>query len=250
MDDLPNQTPPLSLADVGIIIPALNEEESLRILLPQLTAMQVGQIVVADNGSTDRTAEVARSSGVTCVHEPKRGYGAACWAGMKALAPSIRAVAFLDADLSDDANYLHNLLARLNEGYDLVVSTRIAAMQESGSMTLPQRIGNVLMPTLIRLGWGFRYTDLGPFRIIRREPLDSMQMQDRDFGWTIEMQIRAVEMGIRIVELPVPYRKRKGTSKISGTIRGVYLATYWILRTCTGMWLTKSRRRDSRMLER
>lgn len=234
--------PPIEPHDVAIIIPALNEEKSLSILLPMLRQLRVGQIIVADNGSTDDTSSVAREYGATVACEPVRGYGAACWAGMQKIAPAIRAVAFLDADLSDDPTYLSAMIERLNEGYDMVLSTRVTAMREPGAMTLPQQIGNWLMPLLIRLGWGYRYSDLGPFRIIRHDVLTAMNMQDRAFGWTIEMQIRAVEMRLRISELPVPYRKRTGVSKISGTIRGVYLATYWILKTCGTMWWTRKRR--------
>ncbi len=233
----------VDLTRTAVIIPALNEAPSLGVLLPMLRSMPLGQTIVCDNGSTDDTRAVAESNGVTWIREPKRGYGAACWAGMQHLASSIEIVVFLDADLSDDATMLPELVRPIVNGEcDFVVSTRVPRLREPGSMTFPQHAANILFPILIRLGWGHRFTDMGPFRAITRESLDAIGMHDRAFGWTIEMQIRAVELGLCIREFPVPYRRRKGRSKISGTVRGVVLAAYWIIRTCVGLWLTKRRR--------
>lgn len=237
----------LDLSKTAIIIPALNEERNLAELLPILRDFRPGQILVCDNGSTDETGQVATAQGAQWVKEPQRGYGAACWAGMQHLRAEIDVVVFLDADLSDDATDLPKLTAPvLSDECDFVLGSRVRELREPGSMTMPQCIGNFLVPLLIGMGWGFRYTDLGPFRAIRRSSLEAIGMRDRAFGWTIEMQIRAVELGLRIREIAVPYRKRIGKSKISGTLRGVVLATYWILRTCLTLWVTKRRRRAMR----
>ena len=233
----------LSLAGVAVVIPALNEAESLRTLLPTLRAMSLDQIIVCDNGSTDATREVVESNQCDWVYEPRRGYGAACFAGMRQLADTIHIVVFLDADLSDEPSRLLDLVSPIIAGEcDFVVGTRESALREPGSMTFPQRVANIIFPTLLWIGWGFRYTDMGPFRAIARWALDRIDMKDRAYGWTIEMQIRAVEENLRILEIPVPYRKRKGRSKISGTVRGVALATYWIIRTCAVLFVTKGRR--------
>lgn len=234
----------VDLSRVAVIIPALNEAQNLTELLPQLAAMGLGQVLVCDNGSTDGTRGVVEAAGATWVYEPRRGYGAACYAGMQRLGDAIDVVAFLDADQSDDALRLPDLVDPiLRDECDLVIGARAAALREPGSTTIPQRFANWLMPLLIRLGWGYCFSDLGPFRAIRRTSLDAIDMQDRAYGWTIEMQIRAVELGLRIREVPVAHRNRRhGKSKISGTIRGVALAAYWIIRTCTALWWTKRKR--------
>lgn len=233
-----------NLATTAVIIPALNEAENLRVLLPQLTVLGLGQVIVCDNGSTDATREVIESEGALWVHETKRGFGAACFAGMQRLADSIAVVAFMDADLSDDAAWLARLVEPIvADECDLVIGARAAEFREAGSTRFPQRLANRLFPALIKLGWGYTYTDMGPFRAVRKSSLDAIAMKDRAFGWTIEMQIRAVELGLRIRELPVPYRKRRsGRSKISGSVMGVLRAAYWITRTCGVMWLTRRQR--------
>jgi len=241
------------LTSVGVIIPALNERQALPTLLTKLGELKLGQVIVADNGSTDGTGDLARSFhspgqlNVTVVHEPQRGYGAACQKGLTALDPDISVVAFIDADLADDPTTLPELVAPiLKNQADFVVGTRAAHLRAPGAMTLPQRFGDWLATRLIRLGWGYTYGDLGPFRAIRRTSLDRINMQDRAFGWTIEMQIRAVEEGLRIQQMPVAYHRRTGTSKISGTVRGVLLAGYWILSTWWKLWRTRNRRRPKR----
>ncbi len=232
------------LSQVAVIIPALNEAGSLKTLLPLLERYSLGQILVCDNGSTDATRKVVEACGAQWVFEPCRGYGAACFAGMRQLAPSITVVVFMDADLSDDVTLLPALSGPIvNDEYDFVLGARAVELRERESTTGAQRLANLLFPALIRFGWGHRYKDLGPFRAIRRSSLEAIDMQDRAFGWTIEMQIRAVELGLRIREIPVPYRKRQqGTSKISGTISGVVTAAYWITRTCAALWITRRRR--------
>ncbi len=232
-----------ALSNVGVVIPALNEADNLRTLLPTLNSLNPGQIVVGDNGSTDGSGDVARELGATVADAPVRGYGAACWCAMEKLNDHIDVVVFVDADQADDVTLLPSLVRPiLQDEADLVIGTRVGAMCESGAMSLPQRFGDRLATWLIRVGWGFRFGDLGPFRAIRRSSLHAIGMRDRAFGWTIEMQIRAVELELRIWQLPVPYRRRRGKSKISGTVRGVVLAGYWILTTWARLWWTRSAR--------
>lgn len=238
-------TDALSLSRVAVIIPALNEASNLRALLPILNTLGVGQIVVGDNGSTDGSAGVARELGATVAYAPKRGYGAACFAAMERMNDEIEFVLFIDADQSDDPTLIPTLIAPIaDDECDLVIGHRVANLREPGSMTLPQRFGDRLATWLIRLGWGYDYADLGPFRAIRRTSLQRIDMQDRAFGWTVEMQIRAIEERLRIRRIPVPYRRRQGRSKISGTIKGVALAGYWILSTLARLWWTRSSRRS------
>jgi glycosyltransferase involved in cell wall biosynthesis len=193
----------------------------------------VSDVVVVDNGSTDGTAAVARAAGATVVREPRRGYGAACLAGLAHLRerpPEL--VAFLDADASDDPAQLPEVLAPLLEGRaDLVVGSRVRGVPAPGSLTLPQVLGNRLAVALLVLLFGVRFTDLGPFRAIRWAALERLGMRDRGYGWTVEMQARAARAGLRAVEVPVRYRRRIGRSKISGTVRGVFGAGAKILLT-------------------
>lgn len=221
------------------------------VLLPELQLLSLGQIIVCDNGSTDDTAGVVEACRADRVVEPKRGYGAACFAGMGVLASGVDIVVFLDADRSDDPSLLPALVAPIANGEcDFVLGSRVKRLRQPGAMTAPQRFANWFFPLLIKLGWGYRFKDMGPFRAIRRSSLEAIHMQDRAYGWTIEMQIRAVEIGLRIREVPVSYRKRsRGPSKVSGSIRGVVLAAYWITRTCVGYWLTRRRRRARHLSE-
>ncbi|MCG8409517.1 MAG: glycosyltransferase family 2 protein [Phycisphaerales bacterium] len=224
-------------AEVAAILPALNEAESLRRLLPELATFRLGQIIVGDNGSTDETAQVVREHGGLVAHEPRRGYGAACWAAMQHLRSDIRVVLFLDADSSDDLTRLPDLVRPiLRDEADLVIATRDAPTVEKGALTFQQRFGNRLAVWLMRMRWGYRYRDLGPFRAIRRESLDRIQMRDRAFGWTVEMQIRALQEKLRIDQVSVHYKRRIGKSKIGGTIRGSIKAGYWILSTIARHW--------------
>jgi glycosyltransferase involved in cell wall biosynthesis len=183
-------------------------------------------VIVVDNGSTDRTAQVARAHGAQVVHEPHRGYGSACLAGMAALAPDVTVVAFMDGDGSDDPADLPRLLEPIVRGdADMVLGSRVLGERETGALTPQQRFGNALATVLLRALHGARYSDLGPFRAIRREALDRLGMRDTSFGWTVEMQIKAARHGLRVQEIPVHYRKRRaGQSKISGTLRGTISA--------------------------
>lgn len=224
-------------SDVAVILPALNEAASLQRLLPELTKFRLGQIIVGDNGSTDDTADTVRAHGGLVAHEPKRGYGAACWAAMQLIRDDIRVVLFLDADSSDDLTRLPDIVQPvLGDEADLVIATRDAPTVEKGALTFQQRFGNRLAVWLMRLRWGYHYRDLGPFRAIRRDALDKIQMRDRAFGWTVEMQIRALQENLRIKQISVHYKRRIGKSKIAGTIRGSIKAGYWILSTIARHW--------------
>ena len=222
---------------VTVIIPALNEEPSLRLVLADLPP--VGQVIVVDNGSSDATAEVAGRGGATVVSEPQRGYGAACLRGLAALAEGLRhgqappqVVVFLDADYSDHPELLPQLVEPiLQDRADLVLGSRLAGRREPGAMPPQSVFGNRLACWLMRWLFGAKYTDLGPFRAIRYQSLCELGMADRNYGWTIEMQIKAIRAGLRIGELPVPYRRRVGRSKISGTVAGTVRAGGKILWT-------------------
>ncbi len=226
------------LAGVVVIIPARNEQASLPLVLRDLPV--VDRVVVANNGSTDRTAELAREAGALVVDEPQAGYGAACLAGLAAIESAIESgkletpqiVAFVDADYSDHVHLMPSLAEPILRGRaDLVLGSRLMGEREPGAMPLQSVLGNGLACFLMRWIWGHRYTDLGPFRLIRYDALQRLRMDDRNFGWTIEMQIKAVAAGLRIEEIPVPYRKRIGQSKISGTLSGTIKAGGKILYT-------------------
>lgn len=199
----------------------------------------VTRVVVCDNGSTDATAEAARAAGADVVFEPRRGYGAACLRALRELAADPPfAVLFVDADLSDDPADAAPLLAPLLEGSaDLVIGSRVLGDAEPGALTPVQRFGNRLAAGLLRRLYGTAATDLGPFRAIRWDALQALGMRDRDFGWTVEMQVKAARRRLRTVEVPVRYRRRVGRSKISGTIRGSFLAGTKILGTIAADYL-------------
>lgn len=218
--------------NITVIIPALNEEDAIGAVLKEIPGDMPIRVIVADNGSTDRTAEVARAAVAEVVSAPRRGYGSACLAGIAALKDET-IVVFIDADGSSDPAQMPSLIAPVEEGAaDLVIGSRKLGRVESGAMSVPARVGNWLAPFLIRLIWGFRYTDLGPFRAIRADALRRLDMQDPDYGWTVEMQIKAVQHRLKIVEVPVTWRNRRGgASKISRTVRGVMGASSKIIWT-------------------
>jgi glycosyltransferase involved in cell wall biosynthesis len=217
---------------IDVAIPALNEEASLPLVLADLPRPPVRRVVVADNGSSDGTARVAAAGGAVVVQATRRGYGSACLAALDHLRthdpPDV--VVFVDADYSDHPDELPRLVAPLLAGEaDLVIGSRVLGDAERGSLLPQARAGNFVACLLIRLLYGHRYTDLGPFRAIRWEALERLGMSDPDFGWTAEMQVKALRHGLRVVEVPVRYRRRVGVSKITGTVSGTLRAGYKIL---------------------
>ena len=216
-----------------VIIPARNEEPGIARVIADIPRDLVAEIIVVDNGSTDRTAARAREAGARVISQPERGYGAACLAGIAALPPGTEVVLFLDGDYSDDPAQVQDLLRALEQHRaDLVLGSRTRGHPEPGSLTPQQRFGNWLSTAIIRLLYGHAYTDLGPFRAIRREALSKLDMQDRTYGWTVEMQVKAIRMKLRLAETPVDsLRRRSGRSKVGGTVRGVIGASTGILGT-------------------
>jgi glycosyltransferase involved in cell wall biosynthesis len=222
----------------ALIIPALNEAGSIGRLLSQVPPGLFSQIIVVDNGSGDGTAEMARAGGARVVREPRRGYGRACLAGLAEVLPETSAVAFIDADLSDDPADLEPLLASLERGpWDLVIGSRVLGTAEPGSLTPLQRFGNWLATRLIRRIWGVTFTDLGPLRALRMNALGQLGLRDPNFGWNVEMQAKAARLGLKVTEIPVRYRRRQsGKSKISGTLVGSIAAGAKILLTIYRCW--------------
>lgn len=223
---------------IDVLIPAWNEEKALPFVLADIPKAWVRQVIVCDNGSTDGTSGVAKAAGAIVVSEPERGYGNACLAGIRYLKelpaseqPEI--VVFLDGDYSDYPDELPKVAGPiLNDEKDLVIGSRMLGDMAPGAMTVPQRFGNWLAPMLIRRFYGYRFSDLGPFRAIRWDKLLALDMRDRNFGWTVEMQVKAAKHKFNCAEVPVRYRKRAaGHSKVSGTIRGTVLAGWKIIGT-------------------
>ena len=211
-----------------VIIPALNEEGSIGQVIGDIPRDLVTEIVVVNNGSTDSTARVASDGGATVIDEERRGYGQACLTGINYIknssyTPDI--IVFLDGDYSDYPGEMETLILPITEGeYDLVIGSRTIGERQKGAL-LPQALaGNYAATRLIRLLYGVSFTDLGPFRAIRYDKLLSLDMRDKTFGWTVEMQVKAAKKGFRCTEVPVNYRKRIGTSKITGTIVGSFMA--------------------------
>lgn len=221
---------------VAVVIPVFNEERSLPLVLAALPLALVERVVVVDNGSTDRSFEAATRAGaggkVEVVREPRRGYGSACLAGLSHLRTTgpPEVVVFLDGDYSDHPEEMPSLLSPLERGEaDFVLGSRRLGISERGAMLPQARLGNAFTTFLIRAVTGVRFTDLGPFRAIRWTSLEGLGMADRDYGWTCEMQMKAIGAGLATVEVPVSYRKRVGVSKITGTVAGTLGAGFKIL---------------------
>jgi len=215
---------------IKIIIPARNEEDAIGAVVRSVVDL-ADEVIVADNGSTDSTAAFALAAGAKTVSVPQAGYGRACLAGIEA-AGELDILVFMDGDASDDPLDFPALITPILSGKaDMVIGSRILGDCDPGSLTVQQRFGNTFACKLMHIFWGHKFTDLGPFRAIRKTSYDRLNMQAPTFGWTVEMQVRALKQGMRCSEVPVHYRKRIGVSKISGTVRGVILAGWYILGT-------------------
>ena len=225
----------LKRAIVDVIIPAYNEEASIGLVLNDIPTDLVRHRIVCNNASTDRTKINAENAGAIVVDQPRKGYGSACLKGidyLKTLDTPPDIVVFLDGDYSDHPEQLPELIAPILENdVDLVIGSRALGQMEKGAMMPQQVFGNWLATNLIRLFYNYHFTDLGPFRAIQYHQLINMEMQDPDFGWTVEMQVKAAKYKLNTAEVAVKYRKRVGVSKVSGTIRGTILAGHKILWT-------------------
>jgi glycosyltransferase involved in cell wall biosynthesis len=209
---------------ISAIIPALNEQQSVGKVIAELPPF-VDRVIVCDNGSTDKTSEVARKAGADVVQEARKGYGAACLKAIEHTYGDADLLLFVDADYSDYPAEAERIVKPIVDGdCDLVIGSRMMTLKQHHALPPVAAFGNWLSANLIRIIWGSQFTDIGPFRAIRFDAYQRLAMQDRNFGWTIEMQIKAAKKGLRCTEVPVSYRKRIGVSKVSGTVSGSILA--------------------------
>jgi glycosyltransferase involved in cell wall biosynthesis len=221
------------MSNVSVVIPALNEEEPIAEVVRECFATSLpNEVIVVDNGSTDRTAERAREAGARVVTAP-HGYGRACAAGFRALLPECEIVVFLDGDGSDVPALMNQLVDPIARGtHDFVIGSRTRGKREPGSMNFQQILSGCLAGLILRLLYGVRYTDMCPFRAIRRDALAKLKMREETYGWNLEMQMKAARARLRILEIPVNHRRRSGgESKVSGTLRGTFVAGPRILAT-------------------
>jgi glycosyltransferase involved in cell wall biosynthesis len=219
---------------VSVVIPALNEEVPIADVVRECLATQIPrEIIVADNGSTDQTATRARDAGAKVVSEPQHGYGRACLAGIGAVSLDSEIIVFLDGDGSDCPEFMSQLVDPIAIGrYDFVIGSRTRGLREPGSMNLQQIFAGRFAGWLISILYGVRYTDMCPFRAIRRDLLEKLGMREQTYGWNLEMQMKAARAGLRILEVPVNHRRRTGgVSKVSGTLRGTFVAGARIIAT-------------------
>jgi glycosyltransferase involved in cell wall biosynthesis len=227
---------------VSVIIPALNEEEPIGGVVRECLATGVAdEVIVVNNGSTDRTVERARDAGARVVTAP-RGYGRACAAGVRALSPESDIVVFLDGDGSDVPAFMSQLVDPIARGtHDFVIGSRTRGERESGSMNSQQILSGRIAGLLLRVLYGVRYTDMCPFRAIRRDVLARLGMREQTYGWNLEMQMKVARAGLRILEIPVNHRRRAGgVSKVSGTLRGTFVAGARIIATLVRIAFAKS----------
>ena len=219
--------------NTAVIIPAFNEQDSISKVISDIPKDLVTEVIVVDNNSDDNTTHVAQKAGATVLFEERKGYGAACLKGieyLKSLNPDT--VIFLDGDYSDYPEELKNLIEPItSENYDFVLGSRVIGKREKGALPIQSRIGSFIAGFLIKLFWNVRYTDLGPFRAIKYSRLLELDMQDKWFGWTVEMQIKAAKKNLKTIEIPVSYRKRIGRSKVTGTMKGTIMASIIIMKT-------------------
>lgn len=220
--------------NVSVFIPALNEEESIAQVVRECLATKIPrEVIVVDNGSTDRTAERAREAGAKVISEPRPGYGRACMAGVRAVLPESDVIVFLDGDGSDCPEFMNRIVDPIVAGtHDFVIGSRTRGQRERGSMNAQQIFAGYFAGRLLSILYGVRYTDMCPFRAIRRSALEKLSMREETYGWNLEMQMKAARAGLRILEVPVNHRCRTGgVSKVSGTLRGTLVAGTRILAT-------------------
>jgi len=223
--------------NIKVIIPAFNEEASIGLVIAAIPKM-VSEIIVVNNNSTDHTVEVAKKAGATVLTETQKGYGYACLKGMKHISEQVikpEIIVFLDGDYSDYPEELTEIVQPIIEdNIDFVIGARVSELREKGAMTTPQVFGNWLATFLMKLFFGATFTDLGPFRAIKYDKLLALNMEDKTYGWTVEMQLKALKKNYSYAEIPVKYRNRIGVSKVSGTIKGAIFAGVKIL-----LWIFK-----------
>ncbi len=219
---------------VYVIIPAFNESESIGKVISDIPDL-VSEIIVVDNASTDNTGQLAKEKGATVLRENRKGYGYSCLKGIDYIHEKARdedIIVFLDGDYSDFPGEIEMLIAPIrSSGFDMVIGSRALGERQHGSMLFQQIAGNWLATRLIKLFFNAHFTDLGPFRAITWAALQQINMKDKTFGWTVEMQVKAAKLKLKFTEIPVSYRKRIGVSKVSGTIKGTIMAGYKILLT-------------------